>query len=161
MTVVDSSIVVGGRFIAIQDSQRENLEAHREQWDELADRMVSAGEYLVVPMWWDDHVPLLTLIGISFTIGDALPVEYRPGEISRCHQNVARVFLEDAGNAQIATGYTLGGGDTKWRQHSWTVSYEDGHVIETTGPRDGYFGIVLPDSAAEQFARAQLEEWVT
>lgn len=70
----------------------------------------------------------------------------RKGRVSSCHSNVAR--LAEAGKARIATGYALNEG--LWRQHSWGIS-PGGKVIETTEPREAYFGILLEGEAAEDF----------
>ena len=66
------------------------------------------------------------------------------GEASGCHYNSAELFIEDQANRRIATGYALSK-DNLWRCHSWImeVSNEGEKVIETTEPREKYFGYIL------------------
>lgn len=150
---VDPDILVDGLFVAIQDEQKRTLADHREEWNDLADELLLVGgEYLVVPLWWDAHVPVLAKVGREFTITG---VELAVGARSACHVNASRLHLDDPENIGIGTGYALGGGDTKWRQHSWAIA-ADGHIIETTSLRDAYFGIALPKPIVSRWAKAQV-----
>ena len=83
----------------------------------------------------------------------------KPGESRHCHANAARLWERgQRANARrplrdctLATGYALSGG--LWRSHSFCVA-ADGRVLETTTPREHYFGVLLdPDEAAAFFSR--------
>lgn len=74
------------------------------------------------------------------------------GEPCRCHSNSARLHEADARN-QIATGWALSE-DGLWRQHTWCE--RDGTLIETTLPRERYFGFPLDDQEATTFCT---ENW--
>jgi hypothetical protein len=55
----------------------------------------------------------------------------------------------------IGTGYALSA-DGLWRQHSWGVRRQG--ILETTAPREKYFGILLQGSSADSFAEANLTQ---
>ena len=74
-----------------------------------------------------------------------------PGEASQCHTNVAALWVHDRKQIRIVTGYALSK-DGLWRQHSWALDGRDNKVIETTIPRLLYYGVVLSDGEAEEFA---------
>ena len=69
-----------------------------------------------------------------------------------CHLNASKLWVQHKhGIVAIGTGYALS--DGVWRQHSWGVRREG--LIETTGIREKYFGIVLWDRLADCFALSQ------
>lgn len=141
-------------FIAIQDMQQQTLARNRREWEAFAARLEEiGGTKLVLPLWWDEHVPHLTRHGVAFDCDQI--VFSHGGETSGCHRNVSRLYL-DQEIAAIATGYGLTLDDGMWRQHTWGVS-DDGLVVETTVHRDAYFGFRLPEEMAARWARAQLE----
>lgn len=143
--------VEDARFVAIQPEQKQTLHSYRPEWERLAERLLSiGGNKVVVPMWHDQHVELLADHGRNF---DAQRIVLDKGERSGCHRNVSRLFLD--GGCHIATGYGLSD-DGYWRQHSWAIDAEDGHVIETTEVRTAYFGIEFDDAIAERWANLQL-----
>lgn len=60
-------------------------------------------------------------------------------QANRCHFNAAKLFL--AGRAaKVVSGFALSGG--LWRSHTWVLNSR-GRIIETTEPREAYFGAVL------------------
>lgn len=79
--------------------------------------------------------------------GDTAVVE--PMGARECHRNAARLWATRPGTG-IGTGYCLDR-DGLWRQHSWAVTPAGG-VVETTSPRHAYFGVVLDDDEAAEFA---------
>ena len=72
-------------------------------------------------------------------------------EPNRCHQNIARLWLNKRKRdalVGIATGYCLD--NDLWRQHSWGIRKES--LLETLGEREKYFGIRLEGVDADVFA---------
>lgn len=75
-------------------------------------------------------------------------------EDSQCHFNAARLWMSkydegggrdgDALGWTIVTGYALGPDDGIWREHTWLTD-ETGTLVETTVPRDAYYGVPLQD----------------
>lgn len=71
------------------------------------------------------------------------------GEPNACHSNTVTLYL--AGKVdQIVTGYALSG-DNMWRQHTWGLKGDT--VVETTVPRDVYFGFTLTGPEAADFVQ--------
>lgn len=77
-------------------------------------------------------------------------VVVREGEPSRCHTNAGRLHEEDARN-RIVTGWAPSE-DGLWRQHTWCEI--GGAVIETTVPRERYYGFELDDAESASFCIA-------
>lgn len=73
-----------------------------------------------------------------------------PGARSACHENSARLWLEDPSRRRIATGYALAEIDRVWRQHAWAT--QDGQILETTVEWAAYFGYELDPDEALSFA---------
>jgi hypothetical protein len=72
-------------------------------------------------------------------------------EPNRCHENIARLWLQKRKRDAligIATGYCLSG--DLWGQHSWGVRKDS--LLETLGKREKYFGIRLEGVDADVFA---------
>jgi len=139
-------------YDAPSDQQQAALAANSQLFAELAERIqaVAGGTQLVIPPAPGDDLVALIAAG---SVMDASKVEHRPGRPSSCHLNTAaRAAL---GQCHPATGYALNG--TTWREHSWGVT-ADGTIIETTEPRDAYFGIVLAGDIAQSFVDAQLKD---
>lgn len=76
------------------------------------------------------------------------PIEFIKGEASECHANTARLYEEGVLD-YIVTGYALSD-DGLWRQHSWGIGH-DGQIIETTEPRENYYGFALRNDEAVEF----------
>jgi hypothetical protein len=90
--------------------------------------------------------------GPSYRVIDGAP--------SQCHANAAEWWQSHRDLARphrIATGYALSP-DGRWHQHSWLVApgLRGESIIETTQMRWAYWGIILDDEAAEQFAYENL-----
>ena len=73
--------------------------------------------------------------------------EFHPGKgagllrmpANRCHFNAAKLFLTGQA-AKVVSGFALSEG--LWRSHTWVVNSR-GRIVETTEPREVYFGAVL------------------
>jgi hypothetical protein len=66
-------------------------------------------------------------------------VGLRRMQANRCHFNAAKLLLTGR-VAQVASGFALSQG--LWRSHTWVLNAK-GRIIETTEPREEYFGTVL------------------
>lgn len=68
---------------------------------------------------------------------------------SQCHSNCATIWDRNQGlGYKIATGWVLSK-DGIWRQHTWLLRGKS--IIETTEPREKYYGFVLSDEEANNF----------
>jgi hypothetical protein len=98
-----------------------------------------------VALRYEEDLEILLLLGKEF-VGKA---RRRPGQQSQCHSNAGKLY--QAGElAAIATGWALSA-DRIWRQHSWGIDWK-GRIVETTEPRQMYFGIYMVRQSAEGFA---------
>lgn len=136
-------------FVGQHPWQRENATRNGQRLSELADRLSAiGGQTVVVP---PDNPDLVEVeLGHLLDAGrpyDPANATLEAGEPSECHANVARLWR--AGRGSICTGYALSNG--RWRSHSW-IAARDGAIIETTEPRDAYYGIELDDQGAQTFA---------
>jgi hypothetical protein len=75
-------------------------------------------------------------------------IETVVGTASDCHANVV-ALLRSGEVVALGTGYGLNGG--LWREHSWAWRAE-GRLVETTQPRECYFGVRMDGSRAQWFA---------
>ena len=99
---------------------------------------------MVVPRWEPDQDKILSR-GRQW-IGHNIKII--KGQTRNCHGNVAKRWRRSPRRYRIATGWALSE-DGLWRQHSWII---DGRtVIETTTPREKYFGFELTPLEAQQF----------
>lgn len=71
------------------------------------------------------------------------------GARSNCHVNAVTLWRSGEAVA-IGTGYALSD-DQLWREHSWAWD-RDGYLIETTEPRNRYYGLRMDGPRAERFA---------
>lgn len=74
-------------------------------------------------------------------------VELRPMRRSNCHENAAKLWM-DNGENKICVGWGLSN-DGLWRQHTWIINNET--IIETTVIRIKYFGTVLTEEESKEF----------
>jgi hypothetical protein len=90
----------------------------------------------------DQFISLIVKDGRSF---EDMPVKLRRGERNGCQL------------VGIGTGYGLSK-DNMWRPHSWLVGIAKSqpYVIETTEPREAYFGVSFNSKGSDLFARAAL-----
>lgn len=75
------------------------------------------------------------------------------GRQSQCHENSALLWESNQDKLFLATGYALSD-DGIWREHSWCILPKPRSikVIETTEPRELYFGFVLTLDETMEFA---------
>jgi len=96
------------------------------------------GGQLVAPPSVTHDVPFLVVGGFVMDY----PVTERIMRRNMCHLNSAELFATGKATA-LCTGFALF--DGLWAQHSWALERQkDGtnRIIETTGKRDRYFGIL-------------------
>jgi len=138
-------------LVAPSAEQQAALAAHGKRFTALADQLARfGGSHLVIAP--GDELTLEQILAEGGPL-DARSLEHVPGKPSSCHRNVAARFR--LGQCAIATGYALSGG--YWRQHTWGVK-PDGTLVETTEPRDAYWGRILDLGAALVFAAAELQD---
>jgi hypothetical protein len=77
-------------------------------------------------------------------------IRLEQGHQSECHANCAALWPSIKDRYRLMTGYGLSG--NMWRRHTWLADDEN-EVIETTIPRDLYFGVALSNSQAEAFCQ--------
>lgn len=94
------------------------------------------------------EIILLSVEGRLFPSGRGLFI-FRRGAPNRCHQNAARLWKDSDGFIKPCTGLALAP-DGAWRSHSWGLRGRK--VVETTVRAVAYFGVVLEDRHAAQFA---------
>jgi hypothetical protein len=105
------------------------------------------GRHLVAPPEGPDDL-LEDLVQSGFLMRG--PVKLKVMEANACHLNASRLWLErKEGVVAIGTGYALSD-DGLWHRHTWGIG-RDG-LVETTVPREKYFGIALWSGFAEGFA---------
>jgi hypothetical protein len=104
------------------------------------------GDELVPPADGDPMTSFLLDFGIVF----GGPVVVRPGGQGGSVRMLGRIWNRRLhGIKGIGVGYALDG-DRLWREHSFGVLREG--VLETTAPKQKYFGLLLIDQAADGFA---------
>jgi hypothetical protein len=109
-------------------------------------------QYVIVP-----DPDLVALVDHGDLMRGPVVCRSRGMEPNRCHQNIARLWLQRRKRdalVGIATGYCLD--DDLWGQHSWGVREDS--LLETLGERDKYFGIRLEGIDADVFAFKALSE---
>jgi len=118
------------------------------------------GAEVVPPCGWNSDLrqyvivrdpDLPALVDHGYLITGPVACRSRSMEPNRCHENIARLWLQKRKNDSligIATGYCLVG--DRWLQHSWGIRQHS--LLETLGERDRYFGIQLEGVDADVFA---------
>jgi len=97
-----------------------------------------AGQKAVVPL--TDDLTLDLIIANNGVLVMPQGLTMKRGEPSNCHGNSAKLWSKSKGKYRFVTGYALIDDDRMWGRHSWLTTKE-GKIIETTVPRDLYFGI--------------------
>jgi len=72
-----------------------------------------------------------------------------------CHSNSASLWSQNRKKYTLVTGFGLSD-DHIWRRHSWLITLT-GNLIETTIPREVYYGIPLSEKGAAMFAEIYIE----
>jgi hypothetical protein len=113
------------------------------------------GEHVVSPMNHDSEIPRLNESGFLMNY----PVTVKLMEANMCHLNSVTLFATGKATA-YGTGFALTGDDGLWRQHSWAIKRQkDGTlgILETTGERDLYFGVLYWGLLGKMFAKGEFE----
>lgn len=97
----------------------------------------------------DDEVTQLISDGATWEGGGA---RLKKMAQSNCHMNAIMLAMKNKGWS-VGTGLALSP-DGVWRVHSWCINTR-GRIVETTMPRDLYFGLALsPADAAQRMLAA-------
>lgn len=130
----------------LPDNQMKEL---RRLFD-LKEQLLSyAGETVCLPNI-DPQIDILLSRG-QLWYGDI--IKLKKMKTSRCHENSFNIWDKDKENSKIVTGYALSK-DSMWRSHSWIITkYNNGNIkiIETTEPRELYFGVILTEKESYKF----------
>lgn len=126
-----------------------------DKWQALTDLILAYGGDRVVRPYRPWDVQRLIDTG---EIQHPSRVKLLRGQQSDCHSNAARVFLgfkwAKANPTGVAKGYALTADDGLWREHSWVLS--GSAIIETTVPREAYWGVTFHGMFAFAMAALQL-----
>jgi hypothetical protein len=118
------------------------------------------GTEVVPPFGWNNDLrqyvivrdpDLPALVDHRYSMTGPIVCRSRGMEPNRCHENIARLWLQKRKRdalVGVATGYCLD--NDLWRQHSWGVRKDS--LLETLGEREKYFGIRLEGVDADIFA---------
>jgi hypothetical protein len=116
---------------------------YQRRWAHVCVTMLTGEERAVPPL---APLPAIHLIAQFGRHLDAT-VTRCDGQPNHCHGNAAQLWVD--GNVDtIATGFALN--DNIWRTHSWGV--RNGQFVETTVPRERYFGVILTGPGSAVFA---------
>ncbi len=77
-------------------------------------------------------------------------LQIKKGVDGECHSNSAVLWSQNKKKYTLITGFSLSD-DHIWRRHSWLITVT-GNLIETTIPREVYYGIPLSEEGAAMFA---------
>jgi hypothetical protein len=125
-----------------------------------AELLEHGGTEVVPPGGWNNNLQqyvvigdpdLAALIDHGYLMAGPVVCRSRGMESNRCHENIARLWLQKRKRdalTGIATGYCLDG--DLWRQHSWGMRKDS--LLETLGEREKYFGIRMIGIDADVFA---------
>jgi hypothetical protein len=112
----------------------------------------AAGEVLVIFPFGDPGIDRVLSRGLFFE----KTFKKIRGDPGHCHGNAARQWYEHRNKYRIVEGYALFE-DGLWRQHTWLIDNKD-NAIETTFPRQLYFGAILDEQETLEFAFANIED---
>ncbi len=121
---------------------------YARKWRILEERLLSIGGQKLLAL--RDEPDLESILAWGELI-DGSNAAFIEGEGNKCHSNAGFLFEQSPEDTRVMTGYALFGG--RWEQHSWAYDIKDNFVIETTVPRDKYFGFLMTKSESAIFAR--------
>jgi hypothetical protein len=164
MTSVQEGVVVSG----LSTKARGQLAIKQQpEFAILRTKLLEhGGAEVVPPCAWDDDLRQLVivrdpdlpaLVDHGKLMAGPVVCRTRDMEPNRCHENIARLWLQKRKRkalAGIATGYCLSG--HLWIQHSWGIRKDS--LLETVGEREKCFGIRLEGVDADVFAFKALAE---
>mgnify|MGYP006097739905 CR=1 FL=1 len=150
---------VTGNFARLQDYNNQNpaIEMEEEssiEFSQLKSILLEEGGDKVSETFEEDLEDLIK----NGDFYDPSDYDYKvvPMRTSQCHSNSAsfyKNFISDSNNTEeeidIVTGWALK--DGIWMQHSWIFLTFDEIIIETTEPRDLYYGFILSYEDVEEF----------
>lgn len=125
----------------------ENLQALKNTLTSIQPGTSFQVDWFLSAEFTDEEVTELISSGATWEGGGARLKKMVMGD---CHMNAIRLAMNNKGWA-IGTGLALSP-DGVWRVHSWCVNTR-GRIVETTLPRDLYFGAVM---APGEFAQKML-----
>jgi len=128
---------------------------NRPEYARLREKLLRiAGEFVLFVDYEPDFEKIMTS-GVGFESSTAEMVEDLP---SKCHTNAAVLWIRDPERYRIVTGYAMSTeGISLWRQHSWGYDALRDVVLETTAPREHYFGYILTRSESVRFCKANYD----
>ena len=132
------------------EDARKLFPGMNERLFELKWRLLDfAGEAVCLPGYEEDLENILEYG--QFWLG--YNAERVKGEPCKCHQNSARIWIQNKNETVICTGYALSV-DGMWRQHSWLIHRKarSNKIVETTRPRVLYYGFAMTPEMCEMFA---------
>ena len=145
------------RVVRVEDARQQQIEHLQERMAkavrkqpllaDLYELLLSIGGVAIVADYEPDVQELLER-GRRFPVRG---LRMKRGYPSACHFNVAQ--MHEKRGVGVATGYALSDDDL-WRPHSW--GYQGGKVVETTEPRQVYFGFLMKPEEAADFCEANL-----
>jgi hypothetical protein len=134
------------RLLSKGGNEKFDDAVYEVQMDQLRSMLVAMGGLRMVGFGLNLHVGNILTKGRLINTAGLLK---KLGEARRCHVNVANLYLgKRFRDASVATGYGLDD-DGVWRRHPWLV--HEGRVVETTRPRNMYYGYELSDDEAIWF----------
>lgn len=126
-------------FIERIAEYERRIPGYAAEWESLCEILLTYGGEVVVPHLRPNRL-LSQIIQQGSVVPEEQQIEYIPGEDNNCHRN-ADALVQKGLATSFGHGYALSD-DGLWREHSWAWGPK-GHLIETTEPRDRYFGIRL------------------
>lgn len=145
--------MTGDPGMEMRERRRQQLLDERPALGDLWELLLSGGGHEVVgAMETDEEIGRLVEGGLFIS---GKPGRLERGRTSACHENAARAWAKSPATRRLFTGYALTQNDGLWRQHSWNVDRK-GRVIETTTPRELYYGYELIGPEAALFALANM-----
>ncbi len=143
-----------GFYSHTKENRRLLLLAENHNWAILEQQLLRIGGN-AISYAYDPHLNELVTRGIVFP-GKSISDK---GENSRCHGNVADLWVEKHEEGfQIVTGWALTKSDGIWRQHTFG-RWNETTTIETTVKRSKYFGFVLSTDESIKFALANSDDF--
>jgi len=82
--------------------------------------------------------------------GEAIRIRKRGMEPCRCFDNAERL-VQEGKEPVYAIGFAFTESDGFWRPHGWCISKRN-TIVETTTPREMYFGIEIPADVVRKAA---------
>lgn len=149
-----SSIAESGHWWGMPETGREKEEDPRfdRRMFDLRDGLIHMGGEAACMPWLEEDLDKILARG-QLWAGHNLKM--MRGAPNQCHSNSC-LLLEANQDKPVflATGYALSEKGGMWRQHSWCVQAKPrgARILETTEPRELYFGFVMTLEETLEFA---------